>query len=195
MIFDDSFDSYAVTQSLGGIQLIGDNFEFDSNNATSVYVYGNSKSAATVNVDDGTGSNFFVDAVNGNYTYIADPIRGIYSELSGFGSVTVVGDKGSTYAYIYSTSNATVVGSPGHTTFTVGALSTTLDNFPQVYVVGASDGTDTVTLNSAGGEFVSTPGFSYVTGTSGGVNFLIGALLLRQPHGSGAGDRWRGRLL
>jgi len=51
-----------------------------------------------------------------------------------------------------------------------------LNNFPQVYVVGASDGTDTVTLNSAGGEFVSTPGFSYVTGTSNGVNFLIGAL-------------------
>jgi hypothetical protein len=176
VVFDDSFDSYSVTQSFSGVQLVGTNFEFDFNNATNVYVYGNSNSTATVNVSNAAGSNFFVDAVNGGYSYIADPSQGIYSELSGFGSVTVTGSGGDTYAYIYSTSNAKVVGNPSQTTFTVGGITSTLSNFPQVYVVGASDGTDSVTLDSGGGTFVSTPSFSYVSGTSNGSSFMIGAL-------------------
>ena len=185
IVFSDSSDSYAVTQSLSSIQLVGANFEFDSNNAKNVYVYGNGNSTATVDVANGTGSNYFVDDVSSGYSYIADPIQGTYSELSGFGSVAVAGTSGATYAYIYSTSHAKVVGSPGETTFTTAGVTATLSNFPQVYVVGASDGTDSVTLDSAGGAFVSTPSFSYVSGTSGGKSFLIGALILRECHGPG----------
>ncbi len=176
VIFDDSSDSYAVAQSLSGVQLIGTDFEFDANNAANVYIYGNSNSTATVNVANGTGSNFFVDDVGDGYSYIADPIQQIYSELFGFGSVTVSGSGGSTYAYIYSASHATVVGDPGQTTLTVGSETSTLSDFPQVYAVGASDGTDNVTLDSAGGTFVSTPSFSYVSGTASGSSFMIGAL-------------------
>jgi len=51
-----------------------------------------------------------------------------------------------------------------------------LNNFPQLYVVGASDGTDSVTLHSAGGGFVGAPSFSYVSGSVGSSPFLIGAL-------------------
>jgi hypothetical protein len=176
VIFADRFGSFSVAQSISGIQLVGTNFEFDSSNAANVYVYGNSNSKATVDVSNGIGSNFFVDDVDNAYSYIADPVQGTYSELSGFGSVTAAGSNGATYAYIYSTSHAAVVGGPGQTTFTSGGVTTTLSNFPQVYVVGSSDGTDSVTLNSAGGEFVSTPSFSYVSGSSNGANFLVGAL-------------------
>src|SRR6202042_288054 len=123
----------------------GVNFEFDANNAVNFYVYvSDPASTATVNVATGSGANYFVDAANGNYSYIADPIQGTYSELSGFGPETVTGSGGVTYAYIYSTSHASFVGDPGGSTFTVGGVTTPLADFPQVYVVGASDGTDTV---------------------------------------------------
>jgi hypothetical protein len=42
--------------------------------------------------------------------------------------------------------------------------------------VGAADGTDSVTLDSSGGTFVSSPGFSYVDGTANGTSFLLGAV-------------------
>ena len=48
--------------------------------------------------------------------------------------------------------------------------------FRKVYAVGAADGTDTMRLDTAGGSFVGQPSFSYVSGTSGGTPFLIGAL-------------------
>ena len=71
-----------------------------------------------------------------DYSYIADPGTGEYSELSGFGSETITGSGGTTYAYIYSTSHASTVASPTQTTFTAGSATSTLSNFPQVYVVG-----------------------------------------------------------
>ncbi len=123
-----------------------------------------------------------------NYSYIADPGTGAYSELSGFGSETVTGSAGTTYAYIYSTSHASTVASPTQTTFTVGGVTSTLSNFPQVYVVGAADGTDSVTLDSSGGTFVSSPGFSYVSGTSSGTNFLLGALYAANVTAQAAGS-------
>ena len=129
-----------------------------------------------MNVPTGSGNNFFVDAVDSGYSYIADPIKGTYSELSGFGGVTVSGSSTNTYAYVYSTSNEKVVGGAGQTTFTVGGVTSTLSDFPQVYVLGAADGTDSVTLDASGGTFVGTPRFSYVEGTSNGANFFVGAL-------------------
>ena len=111
-----------------------------------------------------------------SYSYLGDPATGVYSELSGFGSETVTGSGGSTYAYVYSKSNAKFVGDPAGSSFTVAGFDLTLQNFPQVYAVGASDGTDSVTLDSAGGGFVGQPSFSYVSGTSVGASFLIGAL-------------------
>ena len=63
----------------------------------------------------------------------------------------------------------------------------TFDNFPQLYVVGASDGTDRVGLNSEGGTFVGTPSFSYASGTFDGSSFLIGALYAATVDASAAG--------
>ena len=132
---------------------------------------------------------------NNNYSYIADPGTGAYSELSGFGSETVTGSAGTTYAYIYSTSHATTVASPTQTTFTVGGVTSTLSNFPQVYVVGAADGTDSVTLDSSGGTFVSSPSFSYVSGTANGSNFLLGALYAANVTAQAARRQRHGRVL
>ena len=94
---------------------------------------------------------------------------------------------GTTYAYIYSTSHASIVASPTQTTFTVGGVMNTLSNFPQVYAVGAADGTDSVTLESSGGTFVGTPGFSYVGGTSNGTSFLLGAIYTANVKAQAAG--------
>ena len=88
----------------------------------------------------------------------------------------MTGSGGLTYGYVYSTSHATIVGNPSASTFTLNGNTSTLSNLPQVYVVGAADGTDSVTLDSDGGSFVATPQFSYVSGTANGSSFLVGAL-------------------
>ena len=67
----------------------------------------------------------------------------------------------------------------GTTTFAASGLSVSANNFPQLYVVGASDGTDKVTLDSIGHRFIAGPLFSYVTdatATSTTFTFLAGAL-------------------
>jgi hypothetical protein len=210
-----STDAYAANQSFSSTTVTrtgGVSFEFDANNVSTFYAYvSDPSSTATVNVADGSGANFFVDAQgnssDSDYSYIADPIQGIYSELSGFGPETVTGSGGSTYAYVYSTSSANFVGDPGGSTYTVLSLlsilslrtmpvvnqsaldsgtvdsitlyptfTTTFDSFSQLYVVGASDGSDSVTLHTQGGSFVGTPSFSSVGGTFNGQPFLIGAL-------------------
>jgi hypothetical protein len=56
-------------------------------------------------------------------------------------------------------------------------VTSTFSNFPQVYAVGAADGSDSMTLHTQGGSFVGQPSFSYVGGTYNGASFLIGALL------------------
>jgi hypothetical protein len=177
-IFDDPSDLLTAFQSLGSTSITVGSFSFQANGVTNLYLYGGPGSTATVNVDNGgsDSSNFFVVDTKNDYSYIADPGTGAYSELSGFGSETVTGSAGTTYAYIYSTSQASTVASPTQTTFTVGGVTSTLGNFPQVYVVGAADGTDNITLDSSGGTFVGTPQFSYVGGTSNGSTFLLGAL-------------------
>jgi hypothetical protein len=174
-VFDDPMNTYSVTQTLSGTTLTSSSgYQLALDNVGNLFIYGNDNSTATVNVANTTGSNnFFVDAANGSYSYIANPGTGAYSELSGFGSETITGSSGSTYAYIYSTTDATTVASPTQTTFTVGGVTSTLTNFPQVYVVGAADGTDSITLDSAGNEFVSSPGYSYVTN---GTSVLMGAI-------------------
>jgi hypothetical protein len=181
VIFSDPVktDDYTDTQSLAANTLLRSGFEFDANGVAYLYIYGSDPSStATVNLANGgaTSSNFFVGAANGGYSYIANPIQGIYSELSGFPNETVSGSGGSTYAYVYSTSNATFSGAPGSSTLTVGSATETLSNFPQVYAVGATDGTDSMTLHTAGGSFVGSPSFSYVSGTFNSAPFLLGAL-------------------
>lgn len=171
-------DAYTATQAFDATTLFraGGGFEFDASHVANLYLYvANSNSTATVSVASGTG-NFFVDAANSGYSYIADPVDQIYSELSGFGDLTTTGSSGSTYAYVYSTSHATAVGDPGGSTFTVGSVTSTLGSFPQVYFVGASDGTDSVTLHTQGGAFVGQPSFSYASGTFAGAPFLVGGL-------------------
>ena len=187
LIFSDSSntDAYAVTQAFASTTLVqsGGAFEFDAIGVGNLYLYvSDPNSTASVGVAAGTG-NFFVGAANAGYSYIANPNTGVYSELSGFGSETVTGSAGTTYAYLYSTSHTTTVASPSQTTFTVGGVMSTLSNFSQVYVVGAKDGTDSVTLDSSGGTFVSSPQFSYVSGTSSGSSFLLGALYAAQVTG------------
>ena len=170
-------DSYQATQSLTSTTVVRSGFEFDAENVESLFVYvSDPNSSSTVNVAAGTGANYYVDAAKDDYSYIADPAAPIYSELSGFGAETVTGSGGSTYAYVYSSSLATFVGDPGGSTFTAGGSTTTLANFPQLYLVGSGDGSDSATLHTEGGSFVGTPGFSYVAGTFNGASFLIGAL-------------------
>ena len=135
LIFADpnKSNAYTATQSLDSTVLTsssGASFEFDAENVGTLYVYvSDPSSTATVNVTSGSGSNFYVDATNLGYSYIADPIAGVYSELAGFGSQTVSGSGGSTYAYVYSTSHAIVVGDPDQTTISYGSVTTQLSNF------------------------------------------------------------------
>jgi hypothetical protein len=174
--FVDKFNAYAATQTFTSTQLTRSGFTFTGSNVTTLYVYSVSGSTATVNVSSTSAGNYFALVTTGGYEYIANPSLGIYSELAGFGSETVSGSDGSTYAYVYSTSHGSGVGDPTGSSYSVNGLTTTLANFPQVYFVGAADGTDSINLHSAGGQFVATPGFSYVGGSSGGNSFLIGAL-------------------
>ena len=181
VIFSDpvTTDDYTDTQALVANTLLRTGFEFDANGVDYLYIYGSDPSStATVSVANGgsASNNFFVGAANGGYSYIANPIQGIYSELSGFPSETVSGSGGSTYAYVYSTTDATFSGAPGSSTLTVGSATETLSNFPQVYAVGAADGSDSMTLHTEGGSFVGQPSFSYVSGTFNSAPFLIGAL-------------------
>ena len=155
-----------------------------------LFIYASGNSTATVNVCTGADHNFYVDdaAASPAYSYIGNPATGVYSELSGFVSQAVTGSGSSTYAYVYSTSSASFSGSPTGSTFTAGGHTSTLNNFPQVYLVGAADQTDSVTLHSAGGEFVGTPQFSYISGTSAGSSFLIGALYAASVTAVAAGS-------
>ena len=149
-------------------------FNFTASGVSNLFIYASGNSTATVDVGSGSGNNFYVDdaAASPAYSYIGNPATGVYSELSGFVSQVVTGSGSTTYAYVYSTTSATFSGSPTGSTFTAGGHTSTLNDFPQIYAVGAADGTDSMTLHSAGGEFVGTPQFSYVTGTSGGRNLF-----------------------
>ncbi len=189
LVFDDPFNTYAVNESLTAAAVVAGNFEFDANTVANLYVYLNSNSTATVDVETGVGSNFFVDAANGGYSYFADPIEHIFSELSGVGSVTASGLGSSTYAYVYSAPFANVVGAPKQTTVTLSGVTSTL-NFPQVYVIGAADGTDSVTLDSAGGTFAGTPQADFISGTVGGASFVVGAVYVANvtARAAGTGD-------
>ena len=64
---------------------------------------------------------------------------------------TVTGSGGATYAYVYSTSDGSFTGDAGGSTFTAGGVTSTLSDFSQLYAVGTSDGTDSMTLHSEGG--------------------------------------------
>ncbi len=177
VVFSDPFNTYAATQSLASTEIVSSGFEFDANSVTNLYVYASSgTSTATINVGTGTESNFYVGDAASDYSYIGDPALGLYSELSGFASETVTGSGGTTYAYVYSTSHGAFVGDPGGSEFASSGFKVTLNDFSQVYAVGAADGTDGMTLHTEGGSFVGQPSFSYVSGTFNGAPFLIGAL-------------------
>ncbi len=140
------------------MSVVDSNFEFDASNVQTMYGYSTDpNSSATVNLATGTGANFYVDAAHSGYSYIADPVAGTYSELSGFGSQTVTGPGGASYAYIYSTSHAVFVGDAAGSNFTNAGATSTYTGFPQLYLVGAGDGTDTTTLRTDGGSFVGAP--------------------------------------
>ncbi len=177
VVFDDPYNTYTATQSFTSTDAVSKGFEFDANNVVNLYVYaGNGASTATVSVGTGTEANFYVGDAASNYSYIGDPALGLYSELSGFASEAITGSGSTTYAYVYSTSHGTFVGDPGGSTYMATGTSLTLDNFPQVYAVGAADGTDSMTLHTAGGSFVGQPSFSYVSGKFSGSSFEIGAV-------------------
>jgi hypothetical protein len=176
VIYDDTFNAYAATMSLGSVAMTATGIAFQASNATSLYVYAGS--ASTAAVDTPSGSNFFVGVAKGNYDYLYG--GGVYSEVSGFGSITASGAGGTTYAYLYSATDAKIDAVPGGiSTLTDGSLTVTASDFPQLYSVGASDGTDSITLNSEGNRFVGTPTFSYVTDStfsSSTFTYLFGAL-------------------
>jgi hypothetical protein len=179
VVFDDPANAYAATQTFSSTQAISDIFSFEADNVANLYIYAGTGSTANVTVSAGSGSNYYVDAASSGYSYIADPSDGIFSQLIGFGAETVTGAGGSTYAYIYSTTRASIVADPASTSVTVGGVVSTLVKFPQLYVLGAADGTDQVNLepdNSVGAQFVATPTFSYVTGSFKNASFIFGAL-------------------
>lgn len=189
VVFDDPDHTYTATQTLNSTTISSDEFSFTATGASILYIYAASGSSASVSVADGgsTSSNFLVvDGTTGS-SYLADPATGQYSELSGFGTLTASGSGGTTYAYIYSTPNASTSASPVNTIFNGGGISASLDDFPQVYIVGAVDGSDTVTLASDGGELVGTPQFTYATSTSTQPFFLLGALYSSKVTGTAAG--------
>jgi hypothetical protein len=133
-----------------------------------------------------TVAAYYVGVAGSDYSYLSDSVSN-YTEAAGFGSFTAVGGGGATYAYLYSTSDATVVANPlSVTTLTAGSLSYAASKYPQLYAVGASDGSDRVTLDSAGHRFVAGPLFSYVTDStvsSSTYTFIMGALYCAQVTG------------
>lgn len=175
-VFDNTSGIFNAVESLASTTITAGGFSFTANGVSNLYIYGGPGSTATVNVANGAENNFFVGVPGSGYSYIANPATGQYSELSGFGSETVTGSGGTTYAYIYSTSGASTKLSPGQATFTAGGVTSTLTDFPTVYVVGAADGSDSVTMESSGGAFVGAPGFSSASGTFDATNFVLGAL-------------------
>ncbi len=176
LVFNDTSRTYTASQTFTSTQLASSTFAFEADNVSNLYVYANSASTASVQVAQGSGGNFYVDAANSGYSYIADPNDGIFSQLIGFGAETVSGSGGSTYAYVYSTNQASVVADPAGTSVTVSGVKSTLASFSQLYILGAASGTDQVTLDSEGGQFVGTPTFSYVDGSYMSASFIIGAL-------------------
>ena len=98
------------------------------------------------------------------------------------------GSGGTTYAYFYSTSHATVTGNATGSSATVNGHPRPSAIFRSSISSAQSDGTDSVTLDSLGGTFVGTPDFSYVSGTSGGASFLIGALYAASVIADAAGS-------
>ncbi|HEV3343661.1 MAG TPA: hypothetical protein VG125_25035, partial [Pirellulales bacterium] len=177
VVFADKFNTYKATQSFASTDIVTPGFEFDAENVVELYIYAsNGQSTATVTVGTGSENNFYVGDAASDYSYIRDPALGLYSELSGFASESITGSGSTTYAYVYSTSNGAFVGDPGGSTYAAGGFALTLNNLPQVYAVGAADGTDKMTLHTEGGSFVGQPSFSYVSGTFNEASFLVGAV-------------------
>lgn len=187
VVFQDGYHSFAATQTLRATRLATPGFEFDAENVQDAYVYASGSARSMLATS--THSSYFVESLAtdsdspANYSYLADPDDGIFSELSGFTSINAAGMLGASYAYIYSSSGAKVTATtPGVASASTSSISSTLSSFPQIYVVGASDGTDKISMNCNGGAFVSTPIFSYVndslpaTNAYAATNCLVGAL-------------------
>ncbi len=181
VVFADpvSGDTYAGTQTLTATSLVRNGFEFDANNVSTLYSYSNGTSTANVTVNGGSGNNFFVGVMGtgtNTYSYIADPIAHIFSELGGFVTENVSGTGGTTYGYVYSTSHATIVGDPSSSTFALNGNTSTLSDFPEVYIVAPPTAPTPSRCTRTAERSSSSPGFGYVSGTANGSNFLIGAL-------------------
>lgn len=188
VVFVDQTHDYQATQSAAETTLVSDGFEFDAVGVSTLYVYGSSQSTAAVNVTGGYSGGFYVADASHGYSYVYDPSTGTYSELSGFGTQTVSGSGGTTYAYMYASSNSKTTGDAAGSTFTSATQSIQFADFPQFYAVGAADGSDSVTLDSRGGTFVGTPTFSYVSSVYNGGNYLIGAVDAANVTGVSAGS-------
>lgn len=179
LVFDDSTNPYTATAGLGSFHLNSSGFVFDATKVTTGYAYTNLPSTAQAN--DTAGPGFFVGVASPPYSYLADPIAHIYTEIASFGTVVAAGQGGSNYAYLYSASHDLFVGNPTQSTLEGSNVDIRASGYPQVYGVGASDGSDMATLDASGGKFVGTPLFSYVTDQQGNSNtftFFIGALYM-----------------
>ena len=105
-------------------------FVFDANDVTTLYVYASdASSTATITAGQGTGSNFFVGVAAGDYSYIADPSENIYSECRASEMKQSAVRSGTTYAYVYSTSQASFLGDAAGSTLTAAGLTATLNAF------------------------------------------------------------------
>ena len=88
VIVADTFNAYKANFSLGSVQMTSSNFEFDAVNTATLYVYAGSASQATMTLP--SVSAYFVGVANPDYSYLSNAVN-IYTEASGFGSVTAVG--------------------------------------------------------------------------------------------------------
>ena len=180
LIFSDRFHSYAASQSFASTLMTNSSFNFTASGVANLYIYSNGASTATVDVGIGSGSNFYVDDAGTStpFSYIADPIKGIYSELSGFVSEAASGSGNKTYAYVYSRTGGNFVRRSKWQYLHGGRENDNARSLSQMYMVAASNACDLATLHTQGGSFVGTPSFSYISGTFNSQSFLIGICLL-----------------
>lgn len=200
-IYSDSFNPLTASATMKSAHVNSSNAFLDVSNSANIYIYGNSQSSAVL--DDVSGAFFMVGVsgpsgnsgnYNGTYDYLAGSNQ--YSEVASFQDVVGVGVATPNYAYIYSTGGATATGNSISSDIIVGSqLAISVNTFPQQYIVGASDGSDHITLNSSGGQFVASSSadsdYAYITNTSGlAPAFFVLAFEAQNIVGnsSGAGD-------
>jgi hypothetical protein len=187
IIYDDPYNPLTTDVSLGTAHGNSPNVFFVVSGATTLYIYANATSSTVLNAAAGNQFVVGVGSSTLNYSYLSDGVSH-YSEVAYAADTVFLGQGGSNYAYLYSMSGASDLGDQTQSWMNAGSQVIVSSGFPQTYIVGAADGTDSVALDSDGSKFIGTPSFSYVTDDStSGYSFLIGALYAKNVIAQAAG--------